>query len=257
MPCFVPFSNKDLQLSFFIFRHVDVSADDLLDALKLFSFFTEDLGCIYSSIFKTIHGNMIVWYGAWIRRPDLQRRMLSDHLISALANVSHLAVLLDYGFFESYVGESKDGRPFAKFLSGDTISMSAMTPNSSEAMADLSYACIALLKSYYLKNDGITAGVCFSCLDKPMLASMQVWKSLDSCYAWLINSNYRKNIRPYISPLSSDAQYEVFKVMYVSTDELLGINLLPSLKMIRHGDHMHGYQVEEEGEDGKNGTNTA
>lgn len=155
-----------------------------------------------------------------------------------------MAVLLDYGFFESYAGESKDGRPLAKFVTGDIVSMAAMTPISGDT-TDLSYACLALLKSYYLKNDGIAAGACSRCLDKPMVACMQVWKSLDACYAWFINSDYRKNVRPYISNLSHDAQYDVFKVMYVSTDELLAITLLPSLRMIRHGD-MQGYELEEQ-----------
>ncbi|CAA6669909.1 unnamed protein product [Spirodela intermedia] len=224
MPCFVPFNGKKMDLSFFVFRHVGVFAEELIEALKFFSFFCEDLGCIYSATFKSIHGNMIVWYGAWVKRPDAQRRLLIDHLISVLEKVSHLAVLLDHGFFESYVGESKDGRSALRFVTGDTVSMAAMTPISGDP-ENLSYACMALLNG----------GACFSCLDKPMVASMQVWKSLHDCYAWLINSDYRTNIRPYLSHLANDCEYEVFNVVFVSSDELLPVQLLPSpAKMIDH-----------------------
>uniref|UniRef100_A0A1D1ZL33 Serine incorporator 4 n=1 Tax=Anthurium amnicola TaxID=1678845 RepID=A0A1D1ZL33_9ARAE len=231
MPCFVPFDGRELVLSFFAFRHVGVFAEELVDALKVFSFYTEDLGCIYSSVFKSIHGNMVIWYGAWIKRPDVQRKQLRDQLVSALANLSHLGILIEFGFFESYAGESKDGRRVAKFTTGDTISMTAMEPISRDT-ADLSYASLALLKSYYMKNDGVAAGACFVCLDKPLVATMQLWKSLQACYSWLIDSGYRKNVRPYYSHLSHNPEYEVFKVMYVSTDELLAITLLPPVRLI-------------------------
>nr|GFC82314.1 UDP-4-amino-4,6-dideoxy-N-acetyl-beta-L-altrosamine transaminase [Tanacetum cinerariifolium] len=54
--------------------------DDLVDTLKHFSLFTERLGCIHSSIFKSIHGNMIVWYGAWIKRSHDDKELLREAL---------------------------------------------------------------------------------------------------------------------------------------------------------------------------------
>lgn len=59
MACFVPFSNRNLDLSFFVFRPTVVLVDDFVDALKQFSLCTESLGCVQTSIFKSIHGNMV------------------------------------------------------------------------------------------------------------------------------------------------------------------------------------------------------
>lgn len=59
MPCFVPFNNKNLDITFFVFKSVGVFVEDLIDALKYFSFFSENHGCTNSAVFKSIHGNLV------------------------------------------------------------------------------------------------------------------------------------------------------------------------------------------------------
>jgi hypothetical protein len=59
MACFVPFNNRNLETSFFIFRPIVALVDELVETLKHFSACTESLGCVQSSIFKSIHGNMV------------------------------------------------------------------------------------------------------------------------------------------------------------------------------------------------------
>lgn len=149
------------------------------------------------------------------------------------ANLSHLAILLDYGFFEAYAGESKDEKgglinTAAKFATGDTISMTAILPKS-EDVSDLSYACLAVMRSCFLRMEGVVSGVCFKCLDKPMVASLHVWKSLHSCYSWLLTSDHRKLISPYINHLSSRVDYDLFRVEYVSSDDVVNVrHFLPA-----------------------------
>lgn len=60
MPCFVPFSNRNLDISILVFIPMVVVVDDLINALKLFSSSTESMGCVHSSIFRSIHGNMVI-----------------------------------------------------------------------------------------------------------------------------------------------------------------------------------------------------
>ncbi|XP_078438472.1 uncharacterized protein LOC144708891 [Wolffia australiana] len=226
MPCVVPLDKK-MDLSFFAFRQVGVFPDELIESLKLFSYFCEDLGCVYSAVFKCVHGNLIVWYGAWIKRPEDERRLLYDHLVSTLERASHLGALLDHGFFETYAGMSKDGRSAVRFVKGDTVWMAAMTPNGDDP-AKLSYACMAVFKSCYLHEEGVAAGACFTCLDKPMVASVQLWRSLFDCYSWLIRSSHRTSVRPFLAHLSDDCEFELFTVVFVSSDELPPLQLLPS-----------------------------
>lgn len=59
MACFVPFNNRNLDTSFFVFRPTVVLVDEFVDTLKHFSGSTESLGCVRSSIFRSIHGNMV------------------------------------------------------------------------------------------------------------------------------------------------------------------------------------------------------
>ncbi|XP_058091306.1 uncharacterized protein LOC131237492 [Magnolia sinica] len=235
MPCFVPFSNRNLDISFFVFRPVGLFSDELIEALKYFSFCCEDHGCTYSSVFKSIHGNLVIWYGAWLKRSNEKKKQLTATLISALANISNLAVLMDYGFFESYAGESKDGHPAAKFSSGDTISMCSMLPCSDD-LSDLSYACLAVLKSCFLKMEGVSAGVCFRCHDRPRVACLHVWKSLHSCYAWFLSSNYRKTLSPFLDHLYVDIKYDVFRVVYVSSDDTLNLRVFPPSPTLANGE---------------------
>ncbi|XP_068655563.1 uncharacterized protein [Aristolochia californica] len=225
MPCLVPFDNRNLDTSFFVFRPTGVVVEELIEALQWFSFYAEDHGCAYSALFKSIHGNLVIWYGAWIKRSEEKKKLLKASLLSALTKVSSLAILLDYGFFEPYAGESKDGLRNTKFSTGDTVSMTAMCPNS-HGLEALSYACLAVLKSISIKMEGVSSVVCFQCHDKPRVASMHVWKSLQSCYSWLLSSDHRRTIAPYVKHLAATIEYDVFRVVYVSNDDIINFRLL-------------------------------
>ncbi|XP_068656843.1 uncharacterized protein [Aristolochia californica] len=225
MPCLVPFDNRNLDISFFVFRPTGVVVEELVEALKWFSFCAEDHGCAYSALFKSIHGNLIIWYGAWRKRSEEKKKLLKASLLSSLTKVSYLAILLDYGFFEPYAGESKDGLHNTKISTGDIVSMTAMPPNS-HGLEALSYACLAVLKSVFLKMEGVSSAVCFQCHDRPMVASIHVWKSLESCYTWLLSSDHRRTISPYVNHLAATVEYDVFKVVYVSNDDIINLRFL-------------------------------
>ncbi|XP_020587056.1 uncharacterized protein LOC110029214 [Phalaenopsis equestris] len=230
MPCFVPFKNN-LDFTFFVLRSVGVLDDEIIDSMKCFSFQAEDLGCVYSSVMKSIHGNLIVWYGAWIKRSEEDRHILNEALLSAMEDLSHLAVLIQHGFYSVYAGESKDGQPNARFSTGDTILLCGMVPASDDS-SDLSSACMTILRSSFNNVKESTAGVCFQCHNKPLVAMLHVWKSLQACYSWLIKADYRRTIRPYISSFSNEAQFDVFKVIFVSSDDVLNCEISQSKLVI-------------------------
>ncbi|KAK8941562.1 hypothetical protein KSP40_PGU008377 [Platanthera guangdongensis] len=224
MPCFVPF-NSSLDLTFFVLRSVNVLDDEIIHAMKLFSVQAEDLGCVSSSVMKSIHGNLVVWYGAWMKRSEENRCMLRTALLSAMENLSHLGILIDHGFYGVRAGESKDGGANARFSSGDTVLLSGMIPASADDTDDLLHACMSILRSSFKDVKGSRAGVCLQCRDRPMVAILHVWESLQACYSWLIAADYRNNIRPYITSFSNDAQFDIFKVVYVSSDDGLNFQI--------------------------------
>ncbi|XP_030553338.2 uncharacterized protein LOC115757296 [Rhodamnia argentea] len=153
MSCFVPFNRRNLDISFFVFRPTLVLVDELVEALKRFAASTGTLGCIQSSIFRSIHGNMIIWYAAWMRKSSGDKESLNAKLLSMLTDVSSMAILVEYSFFEPYAGESRDGSPAAKFSTGDIISVDAAESTADE-VGDLAYACLALFKSRFRKDRG-------------------------------------------------------------------------------------------------------
>ncbi|KAK2989962.1 hypothetical protein RJ640_004125 [Escallonia rubra] len=237
MACFIPFNNRNLDIIFFVFRPTVVLVDELVEALKQFSLCTESLGCVHSALLRSIHGNMILWYGAWMKRSSENKELLNTDLLSMLANISSMAILIDHSYFEAYAGESRDGSPAAKFSTGDTISMSAaVLPTDDLNQIDLSYAHLALFKSRFLKMDGAAAGVCLKSQITPRVVSLYVWKSLHSCYSWILNSdnNYRKAVLPYVDGLSLDVKYDIFKVVYVSGDSVINFQFYPPHRLLEN-----------------------
>ncbi|KAG6407171.1 hypothetical protein SASPL_130155 [Salvia splendens] len=219
MACYVPFNSRNLDISFFILRPTIVCADSLIDALKQFSSYTDGLGCVHSSIFTSIHGSMIVWYGAWMKRSDENKQLLIAALISVLTNlVESMAILIDHSFFEAYAGESRDGSPAAKFFTGDVVAMSsAILSGECESNAlSCAYAFLAIFKDQFLKMEGAAAGVCFKSKTMPKIVGLVVWKSLHSFYTYVLASDFRNRILPYFDGFAVDIKYDVFRVAYVS-----------------------------------------
>ncbi|KAJ9153141.1 hypothetical protein P3X46_026617 [Hevea brasiliensis] len=233
MACFVPFNNRNLDISFFVFRPTMVLVDELIETLKHFSGSTESLGCAQSSILRSIHGNMIIWYGAWMKKSSENKELLTAALLSMLTSISSMAILIEHGFFDAYAGESRDGSSAAKFSTGDAISINIIVPQSGD-VNDLSYANLALFKSHFLKMEGASAGVCLNCQSKPKVASLYVWKSLQFCYSWIINSDHRRTMLPYLERFSLDIKYDIFRVVFVSSDNLLSYQHLPSNQMLQN-----------------------
>ena len=55
----VGFNDKEIYVSFVVFKPMVLVVDDFVEALKQFSFSTNNLGCIQNCVLKSIHGNMV------------------------------------------------------------------------------------------------------------------------------------------------------------------------------------------------------
>ncbi|KAK7245620.1 hypothetical protein RIF29_40468 [Crotalaria pallida] len=226
MACSVPFDNKSLDISFFVFKPKVVIVDDLVHGLKEFSLSTEGLGCVQNSIFRSIHGNMIIWYGAWHKRSKKEKLQLTSTLKSMLTDVLSMAVLIEHSFLEAYAGESTDGSSTAKFSTGDIILMNSAiaTRRDPNDLDDLCYAVLALFRCRFAKMQGITSGLCLKGQSTPRVVCIHVWKSLHSCYSWILSSDHRKWMMPYLERFSIDLKYDIFRVVYDSGDSIVNLN---------------------------------
>ncbi|KAL2473824.1 uncharacterized protein Fot_49560 [Forsythia ovata] len=235
MACFVPFNNRNLDICFLVFRPTVVFVDDLVGALKQFSRCTENLGCVHNAIFRSIHGNMIVWYGAWRKRSNENKQLLNETMISMLTNVASMAILIHSSFFEAYAGEARDGSPAAKFFNGDIISLSSATLSAHNLNENtFSYACLAIFKDRFLKMEGATAGVCLKSQTLPKIVGLFVWKTLHLYYSYILNSDYRNTVLRYFDGLRLDTKYDVFRVVYVSGDNAVNKQFYPHYKILEN-----------------------
>ncbi|KAI3800762.1 hypothetical protein L1987_28856 [Smallanthus sonchifolius] len=236
MASFMPFTNNNLDIFMCVLRPTVAIVDDLLDTLKHFSFFTERLGCIHSSIFKSIHGNMIIWYGAWIKRSNDDKELLHEALFLALKNLQNMAVLVDHNFMVAYGGEARDGSSAAKFSTGDTICFSSthLPSNTKIKEQDFVHKCFSLFQSYFLKMDGTIAGVCLKCAARPLMINFYVWKNLQSCYSFILKNNHRDALLSWFCGATVFIKYDVFKVVYVSADDVSSFQHYPPHKLLEN-----------------------
>ncbi|KAL5097003.1 hypothetical protein RYX36_001330 [Vicia faba] len=235
MACSVAFNNKNLEISFFVFKPTIVIIDDLVHVLKLFSLSAENLGCVQSSIFRSIHGNMIIWYGAWHKQSNKEKELLTSNLKSMLTKVSTMAKLIDHNFLEAYAGESRDDSSTAKLTTGDIISINTADTVSRKDLDNLSYAVLAIFRSRFAKMEGVTSGLCLKGQTRPIVVCIHVWKSLHYCYSWILNSDHRKWMMPYLERFSIDMKYDIFKVVYVSGDNVVGVSYVSQHQMLENG----------------------
>ncbi|ESW30731.1 hypothetical protein PHAVU_002G177900 [Phaseolus vulgaris] len=221
--CSVDFNNKDLDISFFVFKPTVVIVEHLVHGLQHFSLLTQNLGCVQSSIFRSIHGNMIIWYGAWHKRPSDEKDKLTENLQSMLAiNVTGMAVLVEHNFLEAYAGESRNGSLTVKLSTGDIISMHSVVTVTRD-LNDLSYAALAIFRSRFSKIDGITSGLCMKGQCLPSVVCIHVWQSLQFCYSWILHPDHRNWMMPYLERFSIQMKYDIFRVVYVSAENVMNL----------------------------------
>ncbi|KAI7725179.1 hypothetical protein M8C21_009798 [Ambrosia artemisiifolia] len=236
MASFMPFSNKNLDIFMCALRPTVAIVDDLLDTLKHFSLFTETLGCIHSSIFKSIHGNLIIWYGAWIKRSNDNKELLHEALFSMLTNLKTMAILIDHNFMVAYGGKARDGSPAAKFSTGDTVcfSITRLLSNTKMKEQEFVYTCFSMFQSYFHKMDGTNAGVCLKCETRPIMINFYVWKNLQSCYTFLLKNDHREALQNGIVEATIFVKYDIFKVVYVSADNVSSHQYYPPHKLLEN-----------------------
>jgi len=138
------------------------------------------------------------------------------------SNVTRMAVIVEHNFLEAYAGESRDGSLTVKFSTGDIISMDWVVTTTRD-LNDLSYAALAIFRSRFSKIDGITSGLCMKGQCLPSVVCIHVWQSLQFCYSWILHPDHRKWMMPYLERFSTEMKYDIFRVVYVSGDNVMNL----------------------------------
>lgn len=150
-----------------------------------------------------------------------------------------MVVLLDHDFMTTHGGETRDGYPAAKFSTGDTISFIStnLLPNSNMNEQDFSHMCFLVFRSYFLKMDGTVAGVCLKCQSRPMVVNFYVWKSLQSCYSFVLKNDQREALQNCFRDVKVFTKYDMYKVVYVSADNVSSFQYFPPHKLLENQVH--------------------
>ena len=160
-----------------------------------------------------------------------------------LNNISSMAVFVECSFLEAYAGESRDGSSTAKFSTGDIISINLAATTSGD-LNDLCYAVLAIFRSRFDKMEGATAGLCLKGQSRPLAVCIHVWKSLHFCYSYILNSDHRKWMMPYLERFSIEMKYDIFRVVYVSGDNIVNnLSYISPNQMLENGKESRQGQV--------------
>ncbi|KAK1375510.1 Serine incorporator 4 [Heracleum sosnowskyi] len=229
MACCMPLKSSNLNVNILVLEPT-VVVDQLVEALKHFTSWSVTFGCIHSSILQSIHGNMIIWYGAWMKRSDDNQKLLDSALLFMLAKISSMADIVANNFFQAYGGESKNGFLAARFSTGDTVSLSDMaysSPNNASEL-DLPNTILATFQSRFLTMDGATSGVClkkyYNYTDSranDSVLNFCVWESLEYCYSYIMRSDIK------YEGLSVHLKHYISRVIYVSGEDVLNFQHSP------------------------------
>lgn len=161
-----------------------------------------------------------------------------------LTNVTRMGVLVEHNFLDAYAGESRDSSnsTVVKFSTGDIISMNSVVTTSRD-FNDLSYAVLAIFRSRFAKIEGITAGLCLKGQSLPSVVCIHLWKSLQFCYSWVLNSDHRKWMLPYLERFSIDMKYDIFRVVYVSGDNIVNLPYVSPHQVLENEEESRQGQV--------------
>lgn len=108
MSCFVPFNSRNIDISIFAFKPTVVLVDELIESLKRFSVCTENLGCVQSSIFKSIHGNLVSFFMFILRCPPPLFFLLDFHFF--------IGIFRSYGMEDGWRNLLKTKKFWSKHL---------------------------------------------------------------------------------------------------------------------------------------------
>eukprot|EP00253_Pinus_taeda_P008406 PITA_08406 len=127
--------------------------------------------------------------------------------------------IVDSGWFRLTSREISGGVPFARLSLGDIVSLRRIYTSSSKMQDMISYRCLAILKSYFVRLKGILSSAFYVSLDGKQIIGLGVWDSVESASV-LVNKDDNPNVDPWIvfwkSLGAKKLKYDVCQVAYAT-----------------------------------------
>eukprot|EP00253_Pinus_taeda_P033988 PITA_33988 len=215
-------SGESIWISFGICKpkegcHIDDVVAQLVGAAAAFD------GCDGSSsvsdlsmtIIKSIRGKWVAVFAERKGKQDANPWINLPEAASFTKGLSSAVRLVDYGWFELNCEESKQNSPAGKKRIGDVVGVRRIY---SEGLNQdkLAYSCLAILKSYFTKWEGLHSYTFYNSLDGKCIIGLGLWESVDAVHIAMNNPNGFPWEPLWKSLGVKKLKYEVCQVVYVT-----------------------------------------
>ncbi|XP_057866991.1 uncharacterized protein LOC131074387 [Cryptomeria japonica] len=218
-PCTSPSNSQNVKISFGMFRPGDgCDINDAVTHMTKVAAAIEKSSNINVAILKCLDDSwaavFIVWKGG------------SQNAENSALNLPEAAVFtkglksavrtIDSGWFQRSSQQTSQGIPFAQLSSGDIVSIRRLYC-SSNRQDDLSYSCLAILRSYFNRLKGILSYSFYDSLDGKQVIGLGVWDGIESASA-MVKYPHTNPALPYWKEIGAKKlKYHVCQVVYVTS----------------------------------------
>eukprot|EP00249_Psilotum_nudum_P003572 c17028_g1_i3 orf=687-1358(+) len=214
MPFVLPSANSDGMCIGFYKPRRPYTTDQLLNYVTKISKGFQDSGCVKFAILRTRKDDglgHVAICTVWETKQRADSSLSTVSRIHAFEKaVSPVADTVDMNWYETSCMQCKEGISVWQLSKGDIVHLRCIL-SEPERQEVLSYSCLAILRAYFPKIEGLlSCGFC-KCLDGRKIVGLGVWESAEAANAFKASPG-----EPYWKGLGAKLRFGVYEVAHVT-----------------------------------------
>eukprot|EP01018_Ginkgo_biloba_P029868 Gb_06967 [translate_table: standard] len=213
--------DETIRISFAICKPMEGwEIEDAVDHVTKFTVGLEGAGCAKSAIMKSVRGSWAAVFSIWDGAACAHDSMENWHEASESSkDPTSVVKLVESGWFQLSCQEHRDVS-FAQLKVGNIVSLRRIY-SSRDKHDVLEYCCLALLKAYFRKIEGLFSCTFYKSIDCKRIFGLGIWDTVESASAILDESKGSFG-EVYWKDLGAEMlTYEVCQVVYVTEETAL------------------------------------
>jgi len=164
------------------------------------------------TILRCIRGDWAAAVAESKAREDVNQWLNLPEAATFTKGLSSVIQTVDAGWFELACEEGKEGFQFVKKRVGDVVSVRRIY-SEGKTQDKLSYCCLAILKAYFTKTQGLHSYRYYTSLDGKSIIGLGSWDSEDLAS----NKEHRCTAETFLKSLGAKKlRYDVCRVVYAT-----------------------------------------
>eukprot|EP00253_Pinus_taeda_P000821 PITA_00821 len=176
---------------------------------------SSSLSDLSMTILKSTRGKWAAVFAERKGREDANPWINLPEAASFTKGLSSVVRMVEYGWFELSCEESKQNSPVGKKRIGDVVGVRRIYSRRKN-QDKLAYSCLALLKSYFTKMEGLHSYTFYNSLDGTCIIGLGLWESVDAAYIAMNKPNGFPSEPFWKSLGAKKLKYEICQVVYVT-----------------------------------------